>query len=179
MDYFTHKKILISVVIILIILNLGTLLTIWLLWKPGPVHLLHEPPPPPLPPPVSVQAVMSTELNLSPEQSLHFRKASERFMHRSESILRVYHRDKRRMLEELAMDHPNSVLLGHLTAELGKQQTELERVMVDYFLEIRHVCTPKQQAKFKGIIDLVLQRMSLAGKETEVQVPPPPPPPPE
>ncbi|MFH1159870.1 MAG: periplasmic heavy metal sensor [bacterium] len=168
MDYFTNKRVLLFSIIILVLLNVGTLVTIWFLWRPPKEVLIRElPPPPPPPPPISVQAVMSTELNLTPEQSLHFKKASERFMHRSEDILRVYHRDKRRMLEELAMDRPDSVLLGHLTAELGKQQTDLERVMVDYFLEIRHVCTPKQQAKLKGIIDQVLHRMSLAGEERE------------
>lgn len=166
MDYFTYKRTLIITVIVLVVLNLGTVFTIWVLWKPSQEQLIPEPPPlPPPPPPINVLSVMSSELNLTREQRIFFRNASERFKKRSEQVLRVYHADKKQLMDELAKESPDTLLLNRLTISLGNKQTELERVMVGYFMELREVCTPEQRRKFKFIIDQVIQRMSLSEKK--------------
>lgn len=169
MDYFTSKRVLILTIVVLVVLNLGTLVTIWFIRMPDappkepvPAELPGMPsPPPPPPPPVGVQAVMASELNLTPEQREIFKLESEKFMKRSGEILRQYHQDKRNMLIELTKPYPDTLLLGHITAQLGMQQTRLERLMIRYFLNLKQICTPEQQQKFPEIIDRMLVKMSL------------------
>lgn len=164
MDYFTFKRTLIMTVIFLVILNLGTLTTIWFLWKPGvdrPGIVLPEVPPPPPPPPVNIRAILPEEIGLSEKQRIRFNEASGRFLRRSEDVLLRYHAEKRRLFEELGRKNPDSLLIGHLTMVLGQRQTDLERIMVDYFLELRKLCTPEQIERFPGIIDLMLEKLSL------------------
>ena len=163
MDYFTNKRVLIVVIAVLVILNLGSLATLWIMRNPprqSGISEIPPPPPPPPPPPLDLQAVMASELHLSDHQKVRIQHATERFVRRSEELLRVYHADKRRLLEELAADRPDSARMGHLTGLLGRQHTELERIMVDYFLELRQIYSPQQAKHFHAVIDQVIHRIS-------------------
>jgi len=175
MDYFTQKRTLWLIIGLLIVLNLGTITTIWIISKPAvfakaqPEKVVNDPiqisapppPPPPPPPPVSVQAVMSSELNLSAEQQIRFKEESEKFMKETGKVLRDYHRDKRKLMEEQASQAPDTVLLRQLTAALGHQQAELEQYMVAYFLALRESCDQQQLKKLPGVMNTILKRMSL------------------
>jgi len=159
MNYFTQKRVLVTLIIILVLINFSVLaVIIGFFYSSGEQHLGKPPLPPP---PPSIRTIMTSGLKLTPEQRIHFKEASSRFMNRSGNILRQYYRDKRMMFDLLAQPEPDSSLIIRLTDTLGMQQAHLERITVAYFLELQRVCTPKQRMRFPGIFQQMLHRMSM------------------
>ncbi len=160
MNYFTQKRVLFTVIIILVALNITVLALVWGFWRTSlEGEMVPLPPPPPQPP--SVQAVMASDLKLKKEQRSYFKEASNRFMRKSGKILRQYYHDKRMMFDLLSGPDPDSAYIIQLTDTLGMQQAQLERITIAYFMELRRACTPEQQTRFPGIFRRMLRRMAM------------------
>ncbi|MBC8314074.1 MAG: periplasmic heavy metal sensor [Bacteroidetes bacterium] len=160
MNYFTQARVLFTVIIILVALNVTVLALVWGFWRTSLEGEMVPPPPPP-PPPPSIQAVMAFDLKLTKEQQSYFKEASSRFMRRSGKILRQYYHDKRMMFDLLSEQDPDSTYIIQLTDTIGMQQARLERITIAYFMELRRACTPKQRTRFPGIFRQMLRRMAM------------------
>jgi len=160
MNYFTQKRMLFTAIIILVALNITVLALVWGFWNTSREREMV--PPPPMPPPSpSIQKVITSDLKLTPDQRVFFKEATNRYMRRSGKILHQYYHDKRMMFDLLAQPEPDTGFIIQLTDTLGMQQSQLERITIAYFMELRRVCTQEQRARFPGIFRQMLHRMAL------------------
>lgn len=59
---------------------------------------------------------------------------------------------RNRMMEELASDHPNDDKLLEINDSITYIQSELNKVLINYFKEVREICNPEQREEFNKLI---------------------------
>jgi len=166
MNYFTQKRVLVTVIIIMVLLNFTVLALIFGFYRSvDNIQMVNPPSPPPPPPPPGIESVMAAELNLTGDQKIYFKQATERFLQHSQMIMEQYHQDKRMMFTLMAEPEPDTARIFKITGKLGEQQSRLERIMAAYFLELKQFCSPEQQERFPMIFQQMMERMNLAVPE--------------
>ncbi|MCX6258565.1 MAG: hypothetical protein NTW49_11815 [Bacteroidia bacterium] len=172
MDIFKKNKILISIVVILTVLNIASLITLWLMNYRDFHHRLGLPQ---IPPQELMQKFLNNELNLSDKQSDFFRKSGNLHFTRVRNILDSIHEDKKQMFDELFKEHPDTLKIRGLISNIGRKQAEIERVTFNNFLIMKNKCNAVQQLKFKLIfremLDLIDPSKRLPGPHPPSQLP--------
>jgi hypothetical protein len=152
-----NKRFLNIIVILLLLLNFGTLGFLW--------FGRHQGPPPP-PPHGNAADFLTHELSLTADQQKKFSDLRELHHHRVTEIQDSIHMLREKFFDELPTGSTGRA--DSLAMEIGKKQTELERVTFDHFRQVRMLCDAGQQKKFDNVIQEALRMMA----------PPPPGPPP-
>lgn len=87
------------------------------------------------------------------------------------------------LVSQLANATPDSAKINSLTASIGNDQAQLEKVTFEHFRQLRKICTPEQQLKFDNVIREALRMMGPPQGGAPHGPPPPPgegpPPPPD
>lgn len=153
MNHFNHQR---SnwIIGILVVLNLGTLLAIWLTRAPEPARpdMPHR-----------VDRFLEKALELTPEQAAQF----EDLRSGHHQTMRQYfdtQRDNRQlMLKKLTASPPDTAAAHRIAALIGEQQTALEELMIGHYSQLRQVCTPAQQEKLGEVFMEALRRKGPGG----------------
>ena len=148
----------IVIIIILIILNLGTLSYIWLRHPGNDIHGQRR----------NAAEFLISELNLTSQQKGQFLRLRE--MHSLR--MRVYQQKDRelhnRFFDQLRLLPENSLLIGQLADSMAMIRKNMEVLTFDHFRKIRQILSNEQKEKFDDIFHETLKLV----------LPPPPPPPP-
>jgi periplasmic protein CpxP/Spy len=159
-----------AVIVVLIVLNIGTLAFIWFT-RPGSGSSNRRPFP---------QGFLVKELELSKSQQRDYFRL--RRNHR-QSLEQLQDRDKvlhTRFFNQLFSETPVSKSVANLADSIAENRRSMEILTYDHFNQVREMLTPVQQRKFQKIFDEVL-RMVLPPPPSPPSpgaLPPPPPPPP-
>jgi len=159
-----NTKFLKSVIIILILINLGTLAFIWFNYpsfKPTDQHQFAS-------------GFLVKELELSkPQQENYFRlRGNHRKM-----LIQLQEHDKalhNRFFDQLFSEIPDSKSVGDLADSIAENRRKMEVLTYDHFMQVREMLTPEQQKTFERIFDEVI-RMVLPPPPAPPLPPPPPP----
>jgi periplasmic protein CpxP/Spy len=146
-----------SVIIVLVLINIGTLT---FMWFNNPVRRQSARP-------QFAPGFLVKELELSGSQQKDY--LSLRNNHRM-MLKQLQERDKalhNRFFDQLFSDVPGSKNVGDLADSIAENRREMEILTYDHFNQVRQMLTPEQQEKFGKIFDEVLRMV----------LPPPPPPP--
>ncbi len=151
MDIFKQKRYLILLVVILIIINLATLLMIWLNKPQQPLmDRKHLEPEQEI---AHIQQLLKDELDFDDaqiEQYLTMRKEqSERVSVIHNEIRQI----KKQMFDEVLKNVPQPVLSDSLLKLSQDKMVELEELTFQYLLDLKKLCKPEQQDKLKLLID--------------------------
>lgn len=151
MDIFTQKRFTISVIVILVILNIGTMALLWLreAHRPGP----------PLPPRLAPadkpgSAIMlKSELGMSDEQFERYQELSKQ--HRAEAgrITDEMHALKRQMFNELFEPEPDTLEVERIIRVLADREAMLERVTFAHLKDLKDLCGEGQREKLQRLLD--------------------------
>lgn len=140
MDIFKQKKNLIITIVFLVVLNLITLL---LLWLGKPKHDIkrgseggNDR--------VRIQEMIKEELGFSNEQAEQFLVLREDQKEQKLKLDRELMLIKKEMFEE-AMYGENIIISDSLLNLSLEKQSQLEKLAFEHFLKLKQICTPEQQ----------------------------------
>ncbi len=156
MDIFKQKRYLIFVIILLVILNLSTLLMLWigrplhLSAKEGPVSTEHEK--------ARVQQLLKDELEFDETQIKQYLKMRHEHHEQAQQLNDDIRNLKKQMFDEVLQDKPQPILSDSLLILVQEKQADLEKLTFRHFLNLKKLCKPKQQDKLKLLIHEVFRR---------------------
>jgi len=155
MNYQRKYKWALTGFIIMVILNLGTLVTIWVIKPPHRADLMHNRG-------ERMQHFITRELDLTDAQKEQFRSIRQRHIRETRSILEEMHHHRRayfQLLKEFDRQG-DSVRVDSLASLIARDQARLERSIYQHFSEIRSILNEDQKAKFEQLIDRIMRRMT-------------------
>lgn len=174
MDVFKQNKILIWIIIILVVINLGTVAGMWishLSRKPHHEILVHQPPhlPDRKSPGIGRFEMLGIELQFDEEQMSKFNEFRSGHQNEMKNLTEKINEKKKQILSEISAPEPDTVKVGILFSEIGQYQTFIEKEIFSHFLKIKMICNGEQKLKLEKILKDI----------SEPKFPPHPVPPPE
>lgn len=98
------------------------------------------------------------------EKLLLTREQNQEVLKMSESIFRRYNRtldlicqNNVSLLEEMAKQEPDQEQLRRLTARIGRMHMNLKNLTVEYFDNVRSICTQEQNARLASLFAQMMQ----------------------
>jgi Spy/CpxP family protein refolding chaperone len=153
MNYFTKRKVVIWLIVILLITNISTLGTFT--YK---AYISEST--------IDIDTTSQIEiprrrmgrfyrdhLDLNREQHFKFRDLRQNFNSRAREITRQMADKRREMLQELSASSSDTLKLNHISEEIGKLHKELKQETIDYYLNMKKLCSPEQQKKLSEIFN--------------------------
>lgn len=162
MNYFSKKRLAFWGIVLLVIMNVSSLATVW--WQQ---HRLPGPPRDRGRGPVRVLQFMKKKLGLTETQVKQFAQLQREHFQQARAIQGAILDLKHEFLGELSASSPDEAKVERLAEEIGRKQTELEKLTFYHFLDLKNVCTPEQQIELNTVFGNLLRKMT----------PPPQPPP--
>lgn len=151
MDIFKQKRNYIVTIVILVIINVITLLLLWI-GKPkhsmrGPEGAVTEK--------VRIQEMLKKELGFSIEQTEQFIKLRESHRSKSNLIEEEIMLLKKEMFDQAMLTDDKNISDSLLNLSLAKQ-SQLERSLFEHFQKLKDICTPEQRKKLFSIIHTMI-----------------------
>ena len=166
MDILSKQKLTNILIIILIIINIGSLSFIW-------YKEVHRPPLPPSPqnPPnrENVNRFLDKELNLNEEQEQKFKELRKEHFENTRKFDDKIAGYKREILSESFKQNPDIQKIKALTDSIGSLQEAYELFLSEHFQKLASLCKPGQREKLKDIF------LSSFGPKNKPPIPLPPP----
>lgn len=107
------------------------------------------------------------QLNLNAEQLDQFRDINRTFNRTARGIEMNLAQLREDLINELGTQKPDSTRLDQMAAEVGNNHRELKQVTTTFYLNMKKICTAKQQAKLHEIFQ------SMLNKDNQVNLPRP------
>lgn len=149
MDIFTKKHFTFWIILILVIINLGTLTALWFIRlgqtapKEPPLGIRPE----------NAQYFLIRELNLDKDQISQYNALKNEHARRTRRIMREVHRLRETIRNELRSSSPDTSLMNRLSEEIGRLHAQKDRILFSHLLDVKSLCGPEQKAKLEKIID--------------------------
>lgn len=105
------------------------------------------------------------QLNLDNDQFDQFREINRTFNRTARSIEINLSYLRRAIVDELQTVNPDSTRLDSLATGIGNGHRKLKQVTITFYLDMKKICTPEQQAKLYEIFQSTLN------KEDQVNLP--------
>ncbi len=107
------------------------------------------------------------QLNLDDDQLGLFREINRTFNRTARSIETDLSFLRTAVVDELQTANPDSARLDSLATAIGNNHRKLKQVTIAFYLDMKKICTPEQQAKLYGIF------RSTLNEEDQVNLPKP------
>ena len=107
------------------------------------------------------------QLNLTGEQLDQFRDINRTFNRTARGIEMNLAQLREDLIAELGTQNPDSTRLSQMAIEVGNNHRELKQVTSTFYLNMKKICTPEQQAKLHEIFQ------SMLNKDNQVNLPRP------
>lgn len=151
MDYFANKKFMTWTIAILVLLNVFTLAGIWFFrFQPKPPHFKD------FPRREKSEFLLKKKLNLTDDQLQQFRDLRENHFEETKEIGNEIHNLKRELSEEVFKETQNQVEVEKFIEQIGQLEMKMEKEKFKHFLELKSICTPEQQQKFREIFKEIM-----------------------
>ena len=162
MDIFSKNRLMGWLVVILVILNLGMLITFWVSRPRGPHPDGRKPDKNGInmERPGNPGEFLETELGFNDEQSSRYKELRKEHREKADEIISETRKLKDSFFELLSQPDADSGEVTEMANEIGAKQTELDLLTFNHFKEVRAICTDEQKKKFDDIIEEVLKGMA-------------------
>lgn len=139
-------KLLTTVVVLLVLMNIATLAGMWKLMQRD----FHAPPPGP-------KEFLIAKLQLDEEQQKVFETLRKEHFDQMRVLQENIRSEKDEMYDLLKSDNPDTTATyGHI-AQIMREEEQLERITFEHFRKVRAICNDDQKQHFDAIIDRVMQ----------------------
>ena len=150
MNYFYKSRFLLFLIFILVLLNLGTLIFMWLSRPPMPDRQGGRG--------ENAGKFLVEQVGFNAEQQEKYsqlREAHQEMAHQTQDSLRFY---KNSLFDNLPTR--DSIAADRASANIARLQRKLEMNTFNHFVAVRNLCTAEQTKKFDAIIEDVLKMMA-------------------
>lgn len=144
-------KLLTFAVVALLLLNLGTL-TFLVLHRPHPGMWPHERGE------KGPADYIIRELNFNENQKTQFMKLVDAHRKSINELQKTERENHEKLFD--ALESSDTVFVNTAIHAIGDTQSETAKITFMHFKDVRALCTPEQQTKFKSIINAALHMMS-------------------
>jgi len=104
----------------------------------------------------SAQEFICKELSFDEQQRQKYHDLKWSYNSKSQAILDSMHTKRLQMLEQLTVIQPDSTTLYKLSDEIGQLHTQLKKLTIAHFLEVKTLCDSTQCQKLTGIYSKIL-----------------------
>lgn len=182
MDFFTGKRITTFFIALLVLLNLGLLITFWYSnLKPRRENKLKDTR---TAPPIEsdrgrrpgerpkeernrrsqrLVEFLQRELNFSQEQSAAFQKLREEHFRTAGTLKRRMDDLRKEMMDKLLEEAPDAAEAGRLADQMGDTMAEHETAVFKHFLQLMEICDEEQKPKYKRLMREILDQLKPPG----------------
>ena len=172
MDIYKQKRYLVFLVVLLIILNLATLLMIWLNKPQQPFRdrkqfgseqeTGH------------IQKLLKDELGFDETQTKQYLKMQAEQRKTVMQLQNEIKQIKKQMFDEVLQDNPKPTISDSLLALTQEKMVKLEHTTYSYLLDLKKLCKPEQRDKLKFLIGEFFRQNPPKGMNDGGPPPPPP-----
>jgi len=170
MDIFKQRRYLLFLVVLLVVLNLGTITLLWIGRPPAPDSrerqvLPHQQD-------ARLKDLLKRELKFNDEQIARYFQLRENHRQQFEKLNEEIRQLKQQMFDAVFSREPQPEISDSLLQLSLQKQAQLDRLTYQHFLDLKKLCNPDQQDQLKMLIgEFFRQQGAPQGKG---QVPPPP-----
>lgn len=161
MNFFSKQKVIAWSIVILIILNLGTLATLW-------INHFRRPegrPPSGGGPPAHARAFLSRELVFDGDQKEALERLQTHQVAQMDAFQKEIDKTKREMMDELIKTDPDTAQVAELAGKVGEKEAQKARLTFSHLEEIKTLCRPDQKERFDTLVRELLEIMKPPGPE--------------
>lgn len=155
-----RKKLLIGVIIFLVLLNLGTILTVVIYMRGSyrPDKEVETSTSADTMPATGIQRVtyLADKLNLTEDQQQGFKTASQDYSRQARSIMFRMSKLREELLKEMDKEDPDQALLDSLSEQIGQEHIKMKKLTVDHYLTLKSLCTEEQKDKLYQVFSKLL-----------------------
>ena len=153
MDIFSEKRTLTGIIILLVILNLATLLMLWL----GRPHTLAQPKGPAAEQ-KHLQRLLQDDLGFDATQANTYSRLRADHRAQSRQLIQEIRQLKKQMFDDVLQDTPQPALSDSLLQLTQEKQAQLERLTYQHLLDLKKLCTPEQQQALRLLMHDLFRR---------------------
>ncbi len=172
MDIFKQKRYLVFVIVLLVILNIATLLMLWL--SRPPQQFLQREERGPEQQRMHIQQLLKDELGFDEAQIEQYLKMRQEQSEKVFLVQNEIRQIKKQMFDEVLEDIPQPMLSDSLLKLSQDKMAELEQLTFQYLLDLKKLCKPDQQDNLKLLIGEYFRQNPPQGLSNDVPPPPPP-----
>lgn len=181
MDIFKQKKFYLISLIILVLINIGTVTLLWI-GKPQPPHSTIDGKRDGRDNQEQIATLLKNEIAFSDDQIAQYLDIRERNMTRIRQLDNQIHRTKRELFDNVLVDGSENIDLSPILDHLSELQNEKEILTYQHLLGLKNLCNEEQKDKLKSLMDKIIPRQDKNPppphrSDRPGQNPPPPPPP--
>lgn len=144
MDIAGKNRILFWVLIFLVVVNISVLVTLFYL-PSRPANIDCEPLRP------RAGYALKSELGLSRDQLTHIDLINDEYFNKSEPLVNSIRDLRSEILDELAMEGPDMILIDQKSAEISILQQQVQRANFDQYLALKQICTVEQAQRLSAL----------------------------
>jgi len=159
MNFFSKQKLIAWLIVILVILNLGTLATLWI----GHFRRPASGPPPGGGPPDRARNFLIKELGFDEEQRKELANLQSRQLDQMNAFQARIDEIKGQMMDELLKTDPDNVRVEELAGEVGGKEAQKAKLAFNHLQEIKILCRPEQKERFDILVRDLLEIMKPPG----------------
>lgn len=145
MDWFTKQKAFVWIIIVLVVINITSLVLMWLERSPSHPSKNEET--------RGTDSFLKSELSLSDEQAEALIKSRDKFFDSKRKLDDEMWLRKNEIKNEGFKKNPDTLKVKNLSDEIGKIQSEIEQLAFKHFSELGIVLNDDQSEKIKKILD--------------------------
>jgi hypothetical protein len=160
MDFFTQKRLLYSLIVVLVVMNLGLVLVLWL---GGPERRTQGGRRESDDEGTRVERLLRDELGFDQAQIDRYLGLHHRHQERMQICNRAMQQLKIRMFEGVLRDQPAPALSDSLLQRTQETQVEIERLTFQHLLDLKNLCRPEQRDKLTLLIHDMFRRKTPPG----------------
>lgn len=167
MDWLTKQKTYVWLIVVLIIINITTLLFLWL-GRPQPPDMNRDKKP-------DMDKFLKNELGLNQEQDQKIKQLRETLFDTTSKINELIWTNKKLLHEESFKEFPDNEKVNTIAIEIGNLETQGEILRFNHFTQIGKVLNVEQLKKFRNLLG-EKNKHKPEIMEGDRNSPPPPPP---
>ena len=155
MEFFNKTRILAFIIILLLVTNISTIVTIY-------YHKKEFHPDSAIKTDLSAEGienkgfVFNEKLDLSRDQIDIFRTLRQNYNSNARQLSFQMQEERELMVSELGQANSDSVVLEEIAVKIGNLHTELKRLTTDYYLKMKMECNDEQAQKLMKIFEQLL-----------------------
>ena len=148
MSYFNSRNRMNWLVILLLVINIGSLSALWLSRSDGKKPPRHHK--------ADGEGFLAKKLELNEEQIKEVKKLREAHFQEMDALQRAAGMARRNMFEEIKAIKPDSILIVKYAAQIGNTVGAREELTSKHFLDIKAILTEKQLDQFNQVVGQLL-----------------------
>ena len=149
MDIFTKKRTSFWLILLLVLLNISTL---YILWSKE-INNPDRPFPRTQERHGNFIRFLREELKFSENQIIDYEQYRERHANQTRELTNQVYNLKQELHNEIFQERPKTARVDSLAEEIGKKQTQIEKITFSHFLDLKKLCGKEQQEKLQVLID--------------------------